>query len=270
MDIRLVAFDLDGTLMDAEGQISPRVRRAVSAAQEQGVVVTVVTGRMFVETVPRVQDLNIAAPLLGYQGGWIQVAGEEEPLYRASLPIDVAREALGLADARGWHTVLYADQRIFTREMRHPPEFYRRWLGLEHHVVDGWQGVLERHTLDKVLFVAEPDAIPAMAELLKARMGDCAQIFRSHAQFVEVVPKGVDKATGLAWLAEHLEIPREAVMAVGDQENDLPMVEWAGLGVAMGNAVEPVREVADWVAPPVQEDGAAVALERFVLDRGAA
>ena len=84
--------------------------------------------------------------------------------------------------------------------------------------------------------------------------------------FIEVVPLGVDKGAALAWLAQHFDIPREEVLAAGDQENDLAMIKWAGVGVAMGNATPPVQKVADWIAPPVTEDGAAVLLERFVLN----
>jgi len=80
-----------------------------------------------------------------------------------------------------------------------------------------------------------------------------------------VVPQGVDKGKGLAWLADHLGIPQASVMAVGDQENDLAMVRWAGIGVAMGNAIPALQRAADWVAPPLDEEGAAAALERFIL-----
>jgi hypothetical protein len=84
--------------------------------------------------------------------------------------------------------------------------------------------------------------------------------------FVEVNPLGADKGSALKMLAADLGIPRERVMAIGDQGNDATMIEWAGLGVAMGNANEVTQAVADWIAPHIDEDGAAVAIERFVLD----
>jgi hydroxymethylpyrimidine pyrophosphatase-like HAD family hydrolase len=87
----------------------------------------------------------------------------------------------------------------------------------------------------------------------------------SHPILVEGTPPGLNKATGLAWLADYLRIPPEAVLAVGDNDNDAPMLEWAGVGVALDNASPAARAAADWVAPSVEEDGAAVALERFTL-----
>ena len=145
--------------------------------------------------------------------------------------------------------------------------FYDALLGSGVTVGEPWDTILATHKgVDKVLYVAEPEQIPAMAEVLQECFAGVAEIVRSHAQFIEVVPLGVDKGSAVAWLAQHFNIPQEDVLAAGDQENDLAMIKWAGVGVAMGNATPPVQKVADWIAPPVTEDGAAVLLERFVLD----
>lgn len=263
--IRLAAFDLDGTVMGPDQRITPRVREAMAAAQARGVMVTLATGRMFSSMLPYALDLNLDAPLLACQGGWIQWTHADEPLLRIPLPVEIARDAIALAEQQGWHTVLYADGGIFLRELREVPSFYEALLGLENALIPDWELVFEGHVPDKVLFVAEAEQIPAMGELLRATFAGRAQVFRSHARFIEVVPLGVDKGTGLAWLAQHLGISREQVMAVGDQENDVPMIEWAAVGVAMGNATAHLQSAADWIAPSLEEDGAAVALERFVL-----
>lgn len=263
--IRLIAFDLDGTLMGPDQQIGPRVRRAIEAVQAQGGIVTLATGRMFSAALPFARELRITAPLLAYQGGWIQSPDAPDPLYRVPLPLEVARTVLALAETQHWHTVLYADGQIFMRGLRYPAEFYLALLGPDFHLVRDWEMVLAAHTPDKVLFVADPVHIPSLGRILREQLDGQAQVFRSHARFIEVVPQGVDKGTGLAWLADYLGIPQASVMAVGDQENDLPMVRWAGIGVALGNATPALQRAADWVAPPLDEEGAAAALERFVL-----
>ncbi len=263
--IELVAFDLDGTLMGEDQVITPRVRRALAEAQSQGVIVTLATGRMFSSTVPFAQSLNIDAPLLCYQGAWIQALGDPKPRYRISLPLSITYETLALADAQGWHTVFYADGYIFLRELRYDARFYEALLGENFELVETWDTVIRRHQPDKILFVGDPAEIPAMGQQLHTRLGECAEIVQSHARFVEVGPRNANKGTGLAWLAEQLGIPRASVMAAGDQENDLAMVRWAGVGVAMGNAAPKVKQAAKWVAPSIEEDGAAVALERFAL-----
>ncbi len=263
--IRLVAFDLDGTLMDAAQHIDPRVRQAIALAQQRGVTITLATGRMFAAARPFAESLRIIAPLICYQGGWVQALGDAAPRYRRGLPPDVAQEALHLGDAQGWHAVLYADGRLYLREIRYPMDFYHHLLGYDPIIGTPWADVLAAHQPDKVLFVAEAEAIPPIAARLREHFGGRAEIVRSHDRFVEVVPRGVDKGRALAWLARHLNIPRHQVMAVGDQENDLPMIRWAGIGVAMGDAAPAVREAARWIAPPLAEAGAAAALQHFVL-----
>lgn len=262
--IQLVAFDLDGTLMGSDLRVSVPVRRAIAQALDGGVVVTLATGRMFSATEPFARTLGITAPLICYQGGWVQSL-TSPVLYRRSLPKPEALAALDLGRSRHWHTVLYADGYFFIDALRHPQDFYERLLGFEFDVVPDLASVLDARIPDKVLYVAEPEQIPTMAPVLAAQFGDAAEIVQSHARFIEVVPKNVDKGRALAWLADHLGIAREAVLAVGDQQNDLSMVRWAGVGVAMGNAVDAVRAAADWVAPPLAEDGAAEVLARYVL-----
>ncbi len=264
--IRLVALDLDGTLMDDAQKIDPRVRRAIALAQQRGVTITLATGRMFAAARPFAESLHITAPLICYQGGWIQAISDVAPRYRRGLPPDVAQDALHLGDTQAWHAVLYADGHLYLREIRYPMDFYHHLLGYAPIIGVPWADVLAAHQPDKVLFVAEVEAVPLIAARLRTHFKDRAEIVRSHDRFVEVVPIGVDKGKALAWLAHHLNIPRHQVMAVGDQENDLPMIRWAGTGVAMGNAAPAVREAAHWIAPSIAEAGVATILQHFILD----
>ncbi len=265
--IRLLALDLDGTLMDDSMVIrSDRVRRAIAAAQARGVIVTLATGRMFDFLLPFARDLGLAAPLICYQGGLIQAPDAEAPIYRATMDPALVRQVLAFTARRGWHCVLYADDEVFLDEKRHPERFYRDMLGRRLVWVDDLASVLQRHAPVKFLVFVDPDeAQDVLAELRQAFAGQM-ELTRSHARIVEGNPLGVSKGDALRRLAEHLDVPRAQVMAIGDQENDLPMIAWAGFSVAMGNGSPAVKAAADWVAPPVTEDGAAVAIEHFVLE----
>ncbi|MGC9467815.1 MAG: Cof-type HAD-IIB family hydrolase [Anaerolineae bacterium] len=262
--IRLVAFDLDGTLMGSDQQIRPAVREAVALTLEKGVTVTLATGRMFSATVEFAKRLNITAPLICYQGGWIQAIGAEV-LHRVPLSGELAREALFVGRSHDWHTILYADGELYIDALRHPLSFYEALLGPHPQVVPNLTRVLAAHTADKVLFVAEPNEIPNMNEVLVGRFGNTLEVVQSHECFIEVVPRGVSKGRALAWLADYKGLTRNAVLAAGDQQNDLSMIQWAGVGVAVDNAVEEVKQAADWIAPSVDEDGAAAILYRYVL-----
>jgi len=264
--IRLLALDLDGTLMDDDMVIrSSRVRWAIAAAQERGVVVTLATGRMFDFVLPFAQDLGITAPLICYQGGLIQSPGSSAPLYRASMEPALVREVLEWQDQRGWHFVLYADDDVFLDERRHPEAFYRDMLGERLIWVDDLFSVLEQHEPVKFIIFVEPHEADHVETDLRRKFGGRMELTRSHALIVEGNPLGVSKGDALRRLAAHLDIPQEQVMAIGDQDNDVPMLAWAGLGVAMGNGSPAIKAVADWIAPPLAEDGAAVAIERFIL-----
>ena len=263
--IRLLALDLDGTLMGDDLVISPRVRRAIAAAQEHGAVVTLATGRMFDATLPFARDLGITAPLICYQGALIQAPASETPLYRATMEPALMCEVLEWQARRGWHLVLYADDDVFIAGRRHPESFYRALLGERLVWVDDLFPVLKQHKPVKFIVVAEPPEADRIEEELQRCFGGRMEVVRSHAMFVEGNPPGVSKGDALRRLAAHLNIPQAQVMAMGDQGNDAAMIAWAGVGVAMGDGSPAAKAVADWIAPPLAEDGAAVAIERFVL-----
>jgi Cof subfamily protein (haloacid dehalogenase superfamily) len=244
---------------------SDRVRRAIAAALARGVVVTLATGRMFDYLLPFARDLGLTAPLICYQGGLIQAPGADAPIYRATMEPQLVRQVLALKAQRGWHFVLYADDVVFLDERRYPEQFYRDMLGERLVWVDDLAPVLEQHDAIKFLVFVEPHEAEGVLTELRQRFAGQMELTRSHARIVEGNPLGVSKGDALRRLAEHLGIPQSEVMAVGDQDNDLPMIAWAGFSVAMGNGSPAVKAAADWVAPPVTEDGAAVAIERFVL-----
>ena len=267
--IDLVALDLDGTLIGDEMTIQQPVRRAIRRAREQGVIVTLATGRMFGATVEFARDLAIDAPLICYQGGLIQAADDQMPRYRATMDPSVVREALHWRTHEvdsDWHVVLYADNALYVAERRYPESFYRDLLGTNLRWVDDLLPVLDHHSPEKFLFIADQGEADRIETAMRERFGEQFEVVRSHAKLVEGNPLGVSKGDGLRRLAEHLGVDRARVMAVGDQGNDVPMIRWAGIGVAMGNGSPAAKAVADWVAPPFHEDGAAAAIERFVLD----
>jgi Cof subfamily protein (haloacid dehalogenase superfamily) len=265
--IRLLALDLDGTLMGDDMVIrSSRVRRAIAAAQERGVVVTLATGRMLDFALPFARDLGITAPLICYQGGLIQAADSDVPLYRATLEATLAREVLEWQTQCGWHLVLYADDDVFLSERRRPDAFYRAMVGERLVWVDDLWAVLEQHRPMKFIVFVEPHEADRVETELRQRLDRRMEVTRSHALIVEGNPPGVSKGDALRRLAAHLAIPQTQAMAIGDQDNDASMIAWAGVGVAMGNGSPTTKAAADWIAPSVAEDGAAVAIERFILD----
>jgi len=265
--IRLLAMDLDGTLMDDDMVLrSDRVRRAIAAAQARGVVATLATGRMFDYTLPFARGLGLTAPLICYQGGLIQAPDADAPIYRATMEPGLIHAMLAWRTRHTGQFVLYADDAVFLDGHQHPTSFYQDMLGERLIWVDDLADVPEQHEPVKFLVFVEPEEAENILAELRQLFDGQMELTRSHARIVEGNPLGVSKGDALRRLAEHLKILQAEVMAIGDQDNDIPMVAWAGLGVAMGNGSPGIKAIADWVAPPVAEDGAAVAIERFILE----
>ncbi len=266
--LRLIALDLDGTLFSADqNYVHPVVVDAIRRTAERGVTITLATGRPYSFTQAVAADLGLTAPLICYQGGVVQ--GMDGQLLRdITFSQQTLAPALALARRNRWQVYLERDgmlhldgglpydETLFSL-MSSPIK--REWdlalADIEPHQFGVFfpSGVTDAQVID-----------------LQAAIGPAATVMRTHAQVINAIPAGVSKGAALAWLAGHLGVPQPAVMAVGDSDNDVSMVSWAGIGVAMGGARASVLDVADWVAPPLDVHGVASALERFVLsgDRG--
>ena len=260
--IRLVAFDLDGTLIRADDhQVDPVVKRAIRRALDRDVQVTIATGRPFDFARGVAAELGLVAPLICHQGTVIQ--GMDGRLLRnRTLGPEALAPGLALARASGWQMYLEGRGRLVLEEGR---RYSDRLLAIQALPIE-WVADLGQVTWANQFGVYCPEGVEAAhVDDLRVACGPAVTVTRTHPDFVNVVPGGVDKGDALSWLAEQLGIPAEAVLAVGDSENDISMLAWAGMGVAMGGARQGVVEAADWVAPGLEEHGAAAALERFVL-----
>jgi len=262
---KLLAADLDGTLMGEDFTLSPRVKTTVRRAMERGVYVTLATGREYSTAIEYARELGITTPLICYQGGQIRDPGSGEVLHRVTMPRALAEESIRLARERCWCLCLYVGDQIYLDEVTRPSGFSELLIGVDVHYVPDLATVLDGEPIKFIIIAGEAQA-DHIEEELRTHMDGRLNIVRSHRFFVEGNPLQATKGQALARLAELLGVPRSEVMAIGDQGNDADMVAWAGLGVAMGNAVPQVKAVADYIAPAVDEDGAAVAIERFLLD----
>lgn len=264
---RLLACDLDGTLMGDDTIISPRVRWALHAAQAHGIYVTLATGRGFSATLPFARHLNITVPIICYQGGLIKHPVTGELFHRETMNQGLALQVVETAATHQWHLVVYIGDVAYVQKFRYPSSFYDTLLGLNVRQVNDLEKVIKDNgsAPAKILLVAEKSAADRLEAKMQSRFGQEMKIVRSHELFVEGSPQGVDKGNALRRLAEHLGVSQAQVMAIGDQSNDVSMLAWAGLGVAMASGSEAARAAADWIAPPLSADGAAVAIERFLL-----
>jgi hypothetical protein len=267
MHYKLLALDLDGTVMDTSLIISEPVLRAVAMARAHGVRVTLATGRMFGATLPFAQTLGVDEPLICYQGALIRHSRTGEIYEHITMPADLAAEGVALLLQAGLFVVAYIDERLCVAERRPELGLYLQWHphGAEVVVEPELPALVATTPPTKLLFVADPPIVTEQLARLDAHFAGQLEVVRSHQLFGELTAPGISKGAALAKLAERLGIARQETIAIGDQENDLSMIRWAGLGLAMGNAILEVQAAATAIVPPITEDGVAWAIERYVL-----
>ena len=263
----MLVVDVDGTLLGSSRRVTPRVRAALRAAIDAGVQVTLATGRWFRSAQPIANDLGLELPIILHNGALVRDSLTGEVLHRCYLPLALARQALETIGRYGAQAIVYeGDGLLLAGPAALDSEFAGRYLATKSHirrVPDVAAALGPADPVQIVVTEAAEIADPLVEELSQGpwRTVTSMSLAVPEARFVEVLAPACSKTNAI----RHLGFPLAETMAVGDNFNDLDMIEAAGLGVAMGNAPEAVRARADWVAPHVDDDGLAVAIERFLL-----
>ncbi|TGE33901.1 Cof-type HAD-IIB family hydrolase [Desulfosporosinus sp. Sb-LF] len=268
MAIRLVAMDLDDTLLRDDWTISPRVVNAIQKAQAQGVKMTIATGRMPISTRPYAEQLGLDVPVITYHGAMIQQALSGDILYRRVIPSAVAAEIVQDVLSLGAHAQVYLRNRVIVQELNKWSQKYEQIASVHIEEADLFSLLSqEPEGIEKILLMAEESELDQLAPSLRQRYGDKVHITKSKPTFLEMTDCSVNKGVALAALAQLFGIHQEDVMAIGDSFNDLEMIKYAGIGVAMGNARTEIKDLANIVTSTNEEDGVAEAIERFVLNK---
>jgi len=262
--IRLLAIDLDGTLVNHDLLMNPRDVAAVKAASAAGVTVVLATGRMFKSSLRFAEPLGLRGPIINYQGAIVSEIASGEVWYRCELTVPMQQRVLALAEPKDWHVNVYVDELVYTARARPEADLYARIGMVPYEVVGPLSKWVHQDATKMVLVDLDPENVPARMTELATWMGDVARVTRSLDWFVEVVNPEVSKSRALAMVAERLGIAQAEVCAIGDNTNDEDMVRWAGFGVAMGNAPVALKRLAKHVTGTVDEAGVADVIERFV------
>lgn len=265
MPIKLVVCDLDGTLIGDDLALSARLHRAVHRAREQDVSVTIATGRGFPSTRRFAHELGNTAPVVCYQGAQIRTM-EGALLFESTLARGHLPPVIRFCQEGGWEIGVYCEDEIYQTTRMYDQAFYDRWFSLPVHLITDLMDALPHDPTKFIVTAPGREQGDQLERELCALAGGTYQVVRSHALFVEGLAPNVSKGAGVARLATRLGVRQEDVMAIGDSDNDSSMVAWAGIGVAMGNASPEVKRVASILAPTQDEDGAAWAIERYVLE----
>lgn len=265
MGYKLFAFDLDGTLYDRQVglNISDRTREAVCRVRELGAEVTIATGRMFTSTLRFSSQLGLSIPIITFQGALIGDPISREVIWERPVPVKLAREAIQLMEQVGVAPYVFVRNRFYVRKRNLRVEQYEEVLEITAEEVGDLAGHLEEDPT-KLVAVGEEDAMAEIVRRINDAFGPKMAIIRTYKYMCEMGHPEGSKAGALKHLAHSLGVGRNETVAVGDSPNDIDMIRWAGLGVAMSTGPAEVQRAADMIAKPATEDGVAELLEGLI------
>ncbi|MFD0588565.1 Cof-type HAD-IIB family hydrolase [Paenibacillus sp. GCM10027627] len=263
---KLIAIDVDDTLLNDELAVTEGTKQALEAAISQGVTVTLATGRMFASAQKIARGINLNVPIITYQGALVKTLLEGEVLYERSVPTDAAKVLHQYCEKNGLHLQLYVNDELYGTEDNERIQAYSKQSNIPYQIEPDFSKLIEL-PMNKMLIIDEPDKLDEVAIELRSLIGDHVHITKSKAHYLEVMHKEGTKGHALQFLAGHIGCTLEQTIAIGDAWNDREMIQAAGLGVAMGNAVPSLKELADYVTLSNNEDGVRHVIEKFVLNR---
>lgn len=268
---KLIALDMDGTLLNSEKQITDRTKKAISKARAQGVKIVLATGRPIAGIKPSLEELDLIHEneyVLSFNGALIVNAKTNEIVSKCILQGTDYKELFNLSQELGVHCHAFSiNHGLITSQNNQYTEYESHINKLDINVINPLTDITDEEGIIKVMFVDEPEVLDKALTKLPDWVKERYNVFKSAPFFFELTNKGVDKGIGLLHLADYLNIKQSETMACGDEGNDYSMVKAAGLGVAMENGIDRVKAVADYITDTNDNDGVAKAIEKFVLNK---
>ena len=267
--IRLIATDLDDTLLDGASALSARTLAALRAAMDAGCGISISSGRMVEATLPIARRIGVNSPMLLYNGAMIYDHNRDETLFAPRIAFETALRIVRRAEALGYYIQLYPGKGYYCDEILDCTRAYANQIQVAptpvHMPMSKW---LEQNPADmqKMLIIDTPEGADRIQAILGEEFPRGACYMKSKPHYLEIAPEGVDKGRSLAFLADHLGLTAGEVMAFGDGQNDAPMLKYAGYGYAMANACPQALACTDLIAPPNTEDGVAQVIEKYLAE----
>ncbi len=264
--IKLVAIDLDGTLLNSQHQLSKGNEQALRSAMELGVQIVLATGKTRYSAIPLIEHLQLTTSGI-YSQGLIIYSGDGSVRIQHTISDAVAKFIIEYADRHKVSLLVYSGTTLYINQHDFDPHRITQYGEPEPIVKSELVEIVGQVPINKLIFMDEPTRITQIRHELVSQLNGDATIVQALDEMLEVMPNSISKGTALQYLLDDLDIKTSEAMAIGNAENDIQMIELAGVGVAVENAMDSLKAVADVIVPSNDEDGVAVAIERFILNR---
>lgn len=265
---KLIALDMDGTLLREDKTISERTEKAIQAAREKGVTVVLATGRPIDGVMRYLEELNMFGDndyVLSYNGGLVVKTKNRQPICKIGLKGEDLHYLYKLSNELGVNIHGFSEERgLITPKNSKYTEVEAEINNININI-DDFSTIENDHSIIKIMMIDEPEVLQKAVDRMPKEVYDKYTVVRSAPYFLEFLNKEVNKGTGVKLLAEHIGVKQEEVITMGDAGNDAHMIEYAGMGIAMGNAFEEIKAMANYITDTNENDGVAKAIEKFVL-----
>ena len=267
---KLVAIDMDGTLLKGDKTVSERTKSAIQSAREMGVTVVLATGRPIEGVSKYLEELDMYTDkdyVLSYNGALVQKTKSKESIAKIALEGSDLHYLKKLSNELGVNIHAFSEEKgLITPKNSKYTEVEANINNIKINEID-IDAISDDEVMIKIMMIDEPEILGPAIDKLPKDVFEKYTVVRSTPYFLEFLNKEVNKGVGVEMLAKHLGIKREEIITLGDAGNDLHMIEYAGLGIAMGNAFDEVKEAADYITDTNENDGVAKAIEKFILNK---
>ncbi|MBZ9636759.1 Cof-type HAD-IIB family hydrolase [Clostridium sp. FP1] len=274
MDYKLICIDMDGTLLNDEKIISAKNLRAIKLASEKGVRIAVCTGRIFTSAEFFSELLGVKSPVIASNGAYIREKDRNEVVYKSTLGVEKCKKLLSVFRQYSLYPHYYTSNIVFTEKLIHSSCFYKevnktlpKDKQVEIVLVEDWDEIFEKYESEIFKGIAIDEDLEKLQNAKNQLKGmEDFEVVSSRFDNFEVMNRGVSKGNAVKILGDYYGINSKQIICIGDSENDLSMIKFAGLGVAMGNGNDAVKKTAQYITDSNNCDGVARVIEKFVLE----
>ncbi len=261
---KLLALDLDGTLLGKENQISQRVKRNIKELKNKGIKVVLASGREPTSVSKFAKELELNEYIIALNGAIVTDVDVKEIMFRKDIAAEISKDVIHISEENGIQNVLFIEDRIYSSKKSDYLDLFCEYAHEPVNIVGKLSDFYSNQKVGKIILVDEHDILKKAKDKIEEKFHRKVNVDFSKPFFLEIYNFKTSKGTMLSKIADSYGINREEIIAIGDGENDISMIEYAGLGVAMGNALDAVKERADFVTYTNLEDGVNYVIEKYL------
>ncbi len=263
--IKMLVLDIDGTIIKKDFSYSNELKQKLNELQDKGVKVVIATGRMHMGAVPLAKELGLNSPIISYQGSMVRNWKEnDDVLYSKRMSAEQVSKVIDYFRSQNVHINAYSNDKLYVEQDDDLIKEYVHNRFVKYHVLDDLK-TLDLSKIDKLLCIEEDQTkmqkvVTELSEKVKGEL----YVVKSMRHYCEVTHIDATKGSAIEFLCKYWGFDIKDTMAIGDQDNDIEMIKTAGIGIAMGNGTQNLKNAADFVTKSVEEDGVVFAVNKFI------